>query len=360
MSQITRIDNMEKALPMTPNQVKGAPIVTASFVNSTDLEDLLTPNITKALQPTRPGPTRRIRQSILSFTRRISRIVGPGQTNKPNGSTVIWSVLGFVALLGFGSVAVAYPLRPIFITIGIVAFIVSSSLAALIASDLRSRTLTPRVYRRNLGNTLLTILLTIPFFVLLYAFLWFPNLNKTASRFSQDTVDEVQFPAIALFQNSNWTSQATLRPKSQKCFLGWLKEDAVFCDDLTPEQLIPGQSCNCKAGWTNDVIEGFEWQNTTYRYVSWRPTPKLIDRVPTYLMTLQAFFTYNTSQSLADSYATQSPSLWLAIYDPQLNLADALRKGYTRMVLNAANGNNAINLGLTYRQAPNYPPAYDY
>ena len=76
-----------------------------------------------------------------------------------------------------------------------------------------------------------------------------------------------------------------------KCFLGWLKEDAVFCDDLPPEQLIPGQSCNCKAGWTNDVIEGFRWQNTTYRYLSWRPTPKLIDRVPTYLMTLQAFFT---------------------------------------------------------------------
>ena len=30
------------------------------------------------------------------------------------------------------------------------------------------------------------------------------------------------------------------------------------------------------------------------------------------------------------------------------------------MVLISANGNNAINLGLTYRKAPNYPPAYDY
>ena len=145
--------------------------------------------------------------------------------------------------------------------------------------------------------------------MLLYAFLWFPNLNKTATRFSQDIVvsillsvlldseakviveDEVQFPAIALFQNSNWTSQANISPKSMKCFLGWHKEDAVLCDDLPPEKLIPGHSCNCKAGWTNDVIEGFRWQNTTYRYLSWRPTPKLIDRVPTFLMTLQAFFT---------------------------------------------------------------------
>lgn len=68
----------------------------------------------------------------------------------------------------------------------------------------------------------------------------------------------------------------------------------------------------------------------------------------------------NASQSLADSKATQSPSLWLAIYDPQLDLTDALKMGYTRMILIAANGDNAINLGLRYRQAPNQPPAYDY
>ncbi|KAI4251489.1 MAG: hypothetical protein LQ352_004817, partial [Teloschistes flavicans] len=156
----------------------------------------------------------------------------------------------------------------------------------------------------------------------------------------QPPKDEAQFPAIALFQNKKWTSQATLRPKSQKCFLGWLQEDAVSCDALKQEQLVPGQSCNCKAGWTDDVIEDFGWQNTTYRYVSWRPSAKLV--------------------SLADSKATQSPSLWLAIYDPQLDLTDALKMGYTRMILIAANGDNAINLGLRYRQAPNQPPAYDY
>ena len=35
----------------------------------------------------------------------------------------------------------------------------------------------------------------------------------------------------------------------------------------------------------------------------------------------------NASQSLADSSAAQSPSLSLAIYDPKLNLDDALRMG---------------------------------
>lgn len=68
----------------------------------------------------------------------------------------------------------------------------------------------------------------------------------------------------------------------------------------------------------------------------------------------------NTSQSFHDSNATQSPSLWFAVYDPNLSLEDALKMGYTRMSLISANGDNAINLGLTYRQAVNYPPAYDY
>ncbi|KAL2052005.1 hypothetical protein ABVK25_007697 [Lepraria finkii] len=346
------MDCMDKALPMIPDQANGTGVVTISFIDLTDLED--PPGLTEASRSSRT------RQSLFSSIRRISQIVGPEQANKPNGSIVMSSVLCFIGLLAFGCVAVAYPLRPILITIGIVAFIILSSLVVLTVLDLKSNKLASYAYRRNLGNTILTICLAIPFFMLLYAFLWFPDLNKTVSRFSQDIVDEVQFPALALFQNSNWTSQANIRSKSMKCFLGWLKEDAVLCDDLPPEQLIPGQSCNCKAGWTNDVIEGFHWQNTTYRYLSWRPTPKLIDRVPAFLMTLQAFFTYNASQSLADSSATQSPSLWLAIYDPKLDLNDALRMGYTRMVLISANGNNAINLGLTYRQAPNFPPAYDY
>lgn len=43
-------------------------------------------------------------------------------------------------------------------------------------------------YRRNLGNTILTVSLAVPFLTLLYAFLWFPDLNKTVSRLSQDIV----------------------------------------------------------------------------------------------------------------------------------------------------------------------------
>lgn len=146
MLQSARMGDMEKPLPLTPNQIKGTPIVTISLVENTDLEDLQPPKVAGAPQPTKPiksSRQRRIRQFILSFTRRINRIVGPKQTNKPNGSTVLWNVFGFIALLGLGSVAVIYPRRPMLITIGIVAFLVSCLLAALVASDLRSRSILP-------------------------------------------------------------------------------------------------------------------------------------------------------------------------------------------------------------------------
>lgn len=70
--------------------------------------------------------------------------------------------------------------------------------------------------------------------------------------------------------------------------------------------------------------------------------------------------TDNASQSLADSNATQSPSLWLAAFDPKLGLRKALETGYTRMILISANGDTAVNVGLIYRQANGAAPAYDY
>ena len=50
----------------------------------------------------------------------------------------------------------------------------------------------------------------------------------------------------------------------------------------------------------------------------------------------------------------------MAIYDPSLDLTDALQTGYTSMVLINANGDNSINLGLRYRKIRGHPPAYDY
>ncbi|KAL9583895.1 MAG: hypothetical protein Q9212_002442 [Teloschistes hypoglaucus] len=242
---------MEKPLPMTPDVVKGTRAVTKPVAKSGsgDLEAFLLTKRLRARQTNRSSRYRRIKSSVLSCTQRIYMIVGPEQSNRPNGSTVIWSVVGFIAFLGFGCVAVALPRRPMLITFGVAAFLVSSSLAALVASDLRSR-------------GILSLL------DLLEAYTDHPS-----------------------------TGSSCLPEKYGK-----------YHSDYDP----------------NDT------------------------------------FLHNASQAKADSSAAQSPSLWLAVHDPQLSLSEALRMGYTRMILVAANGNNAINLGLKYRQAPHFTPAYDY
>ena len=123
---------MDKALPLVPDQAKGPAVVKNSLVDLTDLKN--PPSLTEA----RPS---RARKSLFSSIRQISQIVGPEQANKPNGSTVIISVLSFIALLAFGCVAVAYPLRPIFITIVIVASITLSLLVVLTVLDLKSKSM---------------------------------------------------------------------------------------------------------------------------------------------------------------------------------------------------------------------------
>ncbi len=50
----------------------------------------------------------------------------------------------------------------------------------------------------------------------------------------------------------------------------------------------------------------------------------------------------------------------MAIYDPSLELTDALHESYTRLALINTNTENSINLGLRCRQAVGFASGYDY
>ena len=50
----------------------------------------------------------------------------------------------------------------------------------------------------------------------------------------------------------------------------------------------------------------------------------------------------------------------MAIYDPSLDVTEALNIGFTRMTLFNANSISSINLNLAYRQKPSGEFAYDY
>ncbi|KAM0800056.1 hypothetical protein BDR22DRAFT_259890 [Usnea florida] len=219
------------------------------------------------------------------------------------------------------------------------------------------------MYKRNLGNTTLTVLLTIPLMTAMYFSTWYPGLNRKMLEVSQDIVPEARFPAVTLFQRLDWSAQAHILPVDYaKCFLGWLEATGMtpMCKDLPPKALVPGQACNCSEDWSSPVVEDFAWQNIAYRYLSFTPSTALISSTPTYIMTLQVFFNYNATFSLKTSSQEQAPSLYMAVYDPNLSLTDALQRGYSRLVLIGANGDSSINLGLQYRQEMGYNPAYDY
>ncbi|KAK4169030.1 hypothetical protein QBC43DRAFT_84348 [Cladorrhinum sp. PSN259] len=211
------------------------------------------------------------------------------------------------------------------------------------------------VYNRNLGNTVITLLLATAVLPALYWSSWYHERNRNVITLDRDTVKKAYFPAITLFQQRDWTSQADLDVSARpKCFIGPYNETAPECG--TVEDGLP---CQCHNRWAEDVVD-FDWQNTSYRALTLTSSKSMVSVRPTSLMIAQAFFTYNRKQALDDSSHILSPSLWIAIYDPTLTLENALETGYAQMRLINANGMTNINIGLNRREALGHKPANDY
>ncbi|KAE9378470.1 hypothetical protein N431DRAFT_554654 [Stipitochalara longipes BDJ] len=219
--------------------------------------------------------------------------------------------------------------------------------------------------RPNLCNTILIVIITVPLFTALYVMLWYPQRRQDILVTSTDLVPSVRFPSVVLFQRKDWTSQANLLGRSgdtgSKCYLGWYNDNAPSCSSLPPESFGNSTQCTCEELWYNndEVIEDFLWMNTTYRYILFDSPSWLLCNTPTYMLMLQTFFNYNVTQALQDS-GSSTPSLLLAVYDPELGMQRAFEEGYTRMKLINANGIVAVNVGLNMRQAPDQAPANDY
>jgi hypothetical protein len=66
------------------------------------------------------------------------------------------------------------------------------------------------------------------------------------------------------------------------------------------------------------------------------------------------------AKAVSDSSRASSPGLWLAFHDPSLDIHQALEAGNARLHLINANGEVAINLGITRRQKQGQALLYDY
>lgn len=192
--------------------------------------------------------------------------------------------------------------------------------------------------------------------------------------------DQAYFPSIAILQQLDWTSQAelVLKDAPPKCYLGWANDAAPDCDVVTSSASpIP---CRCQRNWDTEFIEPYVWESYAYRLltltaskemVCTKATTKMLAQVSlkcTKVCTLYPNYTRrlthpilidNSTQALADNGRVLSPGLWMVVFDPTLDLTQAL-KGYAEMILIDANSMVAVNIGLRYRRGPGIVSAYNY
>ena len=176
----------------------------------------------------------------------------------------------------------------------------------------------------------------------------------------QDVVDEAQYPAVVLFQESGWWAQVNLRVGGSKCFINRYDDASLNCTELGPHAIDNSNSCNCANLWSEQVTENFPYRNRTYRYLEFRTNQTMTCTRPTTLLWLEAFFDYDADKADSKEGFMPSPGLSLAIFDPALSLSDALESNYTRMIDINALGSTSINLDLFYRINLDATAAYDY
>lgn len=133
---------------------------------------------------------------------------------KPCESTIIWSLIILGIFVVMISVAARLPtsmMRMVFIPGSSLLLI---PLAYLVFTDfvypstyftidrkspLIDNSLGGRKYKRNLGNTVSTVLITIPLMTTLYSLVWYPALKREVLQLSEDVV--VSKPIVTRTKN---------------------------------------------------------------------------------------------------------------------------------------------------------------
>lgn len=134
---------------------------------------------------------------------KIKAAVGPKHDGKPSSHTVVWTLFTFLAFLVFASLAVKFPKYRVKVAFFSVNSIVSFALTIFVGRDLRGSKMTcgvprklslrltsldPGKYRRNLGNSILTVIFTIIILTAVYSLVWYPDLNALVLQLREDIV----------------------------------------------------------------------------------------------------------------------------------------------------------------------------
>ncbi|KAL8708080.1 MAG: hypothetical protein Q9220_007012 [cf. Caloplaca sp. 1 TL-2023] len=291
----------------------------------------------------------------------LLRAVGPDNIRTmPRRETAVGSLLGFFAFLIMTSLAVKYPTENVRTAFTVASSFLILALSLCIWKDFAQR---HGEYRRNLGNSLLTTLFTMILLTIVYSrvcLLLGSNVQAQTKRLDQKYPI---FPAVALMQQVQTSSQAKLINTPLKCWAGDYGENGPQCHDLSTQEYLSSDSCNCNGSWSPTITENFVPRGPgggTWRYLQFTPSENLVSKHPGFLLTAQAWFTFNGTKARDALWVMPSPDLWLAIFDSSLRIEDALANGYAPLSLINANGVISIDLKLNTVRSKYLDPMYFY
>ena len=132
---------------------------------------------------------------------KILATVGPKHGGKPGSHIVVWTLFTFMMFLVFAGLAVKFPQHQVKVAFVSVNSIVTCALSIFVWRDLRGSKMTcgvPRKklqrltmldqgeYRRNLGNSILTVLFTVVLLTVVYSLVWYHDLNAVVLLLRED------------------------------------------------------------------------------------------------------------------------------------------------------------------------------
>ncbi|KAB5578653.1 hypothetical protein GE09DRAFT_1184188 [Coniochaeta sp. 2T2.1] len=188
--------------------------------------------------------------------------------------------------------------------------------------------------------------------LLLHMFLWGKALNKTVIETSLARYDRLGFPALALLEQPNWSSTGHISPvKKPKCFMGPYAENLPPCQ--SEADVMSG--CSCSSNW-RVPLKRLAWA----KYAGTRTNTRRDCHLQRAAADRTGFLFFSNimlpstsdraQQAQQDRGELLKPSLGLALWDPRLELSQALELGVAHMQNINANALTEVNLDPQLRQ----------
>jgi hypothetical protein len=146
--------------------------------------------------------------------------------------------------------------------------------------------------------------------------------------------------------------------ESQKwyCYVGERNAEAPACSSMTAAEVLRTSSCNCSDSFQQQVVDHFH-EGDNKRVIYFLPKQNLVTDSARLFLTLQLFFSYNSSTRTP---TLGYPNLWLLVYDPIQDPYIAYQTGDALMTLMDANGVTTLTLSSDYVDFGNGTAYYRY